>query len=140
MCQQLRAALGGTSLRRLPGLVGPCRHSEAWLLCVEGCFLRKTVLPLVFCGSLGPVPQPPEIGVLRGQNSMLYAPRPTGKPGPGVHHLLAWHNHPALTHTHACAHACLSRQTKVTSQTWGLWLPLLGWFSKDLKQLYCYDN
>lgn len=44
------------------------------------------------------------------------------------------------SHTHACAHACFSRQTKVTSQTWGLLLPLLGWFSKDLKQLYCCDN
>lgn len=102
MCQQLQAALGGTSLRRLPGLVGPCRHSEAWLLCVEEGFLRKSVLPLVFCGSLGPVPQPPEIGVLSGQNSMLYAPGPTGKPGPGIHHLPAWHNHPALTHTRVC--------------------------------------
>lgn len=102
MCQRLRAALGGTSLRHLPGLVGPCRHSEAWLLCVGGGFLRKNVLPPVFCGSVGPVPQPPEIGVLSGQNSVLYAPGPTGEPGPGIHHLPAWHNHPALTHTRVC--------------------------------------
>lgn len=46
MCQWLRAALGGTSLRCLLGLVGPCQPSEAWLLCVEGGFFRKDVLPL----------------------------------------------------------------------------------------------
>lgn len=83
----------------LSALVSPQRPGScAW----KGVSSERMFSHWVFCGSLGPVLQPPEIGVLGGQNSMLYAPGPTGKHGPGIHHLPAWHNRPTLTHTHVC--------------------------------------
>ena len=98
-------ASGGSGWNLVMLSAGSCWPSSALrglAPVVEGGFFRKNVLPLGLLGSLGLVPQLPEIGVLGGQNSVLCPPRPTGKHGPGIHHLPAWHNRPTLTHTRVC--------------------------------------